>query len=155
MATSTDPHRLLAALRDGGAALHLETVDLCFVVALELRAEDGGLTDFHEDQLVDTFEAVCELTDPGADNPRKRASHAIQRLRDQHLLARLDGGRLTSAGAYTLTDLARRIANFFARDDALTRESLTLLTGTLIGNLGQIRGEAERGEDARLQPLAP
>jgi chromosome partition protein MukF len=41
--------------------------------------------------LVDMFEQVCDVIEPGADNPRKRATHAIQRLREQRTLAALTG----------------------------------------------------------------
>jgi chromosome partition protein MukF len=41
--------------------------------------------------LVDMFEQVCDVVEPGADNPRKRATLAIQRLREKRMLARVDG----------------------------------------------------------------
>jgi chromosome partition protein MukF len=62
------------------------------------------------------FEQVCDTLEPGAENPRKRATPAIQRLRDQRLLA----------------------------DDALTRESPTLLTKTLLGQRAEVRSAAQR-----------
>src|SRR5690606_32769804 len=84
------------------------------------------------------------MVEPGADNPRKRATHAIQRLRDQRMLARVDGAGVVRAGEYTLTGLAAAIVEFFLADEALTRESLTLLTRTLLGQLAEVRGEASR-----------
>lgn len=146
-APSTTSHQLIAALRDAHAAVKLETIDLCFLVALELRAEVDSAPSLEEEQLIDVFEQVCAVIEPGADNPRKRATHAIQRLREQHMLARLDGGRLMSAGEYTLTGLARHIVAFFAKEEALTRESLTLLTGTLISKLAEVEAIAGRAHD--------
>jgi len=76
----------------------LETADLCLLVALRARAEVASLVSFEESLLVDTFEEICVLTDPAAESPRKRATHAIQRLRDQRMLARVDGvGRCVPA----------------------------------------------------------
>jgi hypothetical protein len=63
--------------------LDLKTVDLCFLAGLYLRANKGALASFEEHMLVDMFEQVCDVVEPGADNPRKRATHAIQRLREQ------------------------------------------------------------------------
>jgi chromosome partition protein MukF len=84
------------------------------------------------------------MVEPGADNPRKRATHAIQRLRDQRMLARVDGAGVVRAGEYALTRLAAAVIEHFLSDEALTRESLTLLTRTLLGQLAEVRGEASR-----------
>lgn len=77
--------------------LDLKTVDLCFLAGLYLRANKGALASFEEDMLVDMFEQVCDVVEPGADNPRKRATHAIQRLREQRMLARVDGTGIVRA----------------------------------------------------------
>ena len=96
------------------------------------------------------FEQVCDVVDPGAENPRKRATHAIQRLREQRLLVRVDGAGIVRAGEYTLTRLAAAIVEYFLTDEALTRESLTLLTGILRAQLAEILAAARKaeGEDA-------
>jgi chromosome partition protein MukF len=86
---STDPSRFLASLsRDHSGP---PTTDVCFIAALYLRADKAALASFEEDALIDVFEEVCDLVEPGAENPRKRATHAIQRLREQRMLARVDG----------------------------------------------------------------
>ena len=46
------------------------------------------------------FQQVCDVIAPGAENPRKRATHAIQRLREQRMLARVDGAGIVRAGEY-------------------------------------------------------
>lgn len=155
---ATDPNRLIASLHRSTAALKLDTPDLCFLVALRARAESALLASYEEDVLIDVFEQICEITDPGADNPRKRATHAIQRLREQRLLARVDGAGLVRAGAYTMTRLATAVADFFFEDEALTRESLTVLTGALKAQLAQVRSAAQKAEtpDAwRAEVVAP
>ena len=141
-----DPHRIIAGLARDAVELRLETVDLCFVAALHLRSQHETAVELDEDALIDVFERVCELVEAGADNPRKRATHAIHRLRDQRLLARVDGAGLVSAGAYSLTSLAIAIVRFFLDDDRLTRESLSLLTGAIIATLSELRSAARRAE---------
>ncbi|KYF59951.1 chromosome partition protein MukF [Sorangium cellulosum] len=153
-----DPNRLIASLQRSRAALKLDTADLCYLVALRARAERAALASFEEDLLVDVFEQICEITDPGAENPRKRATHAIQRLREQRLLARVDGAGLVRAGEYTLTRLAAAVVDFFFDDEALTRESLTLLTGVLAAQLVQVLGAARSAATAeawRAEVVAP
>jgi chromosome partition protein MukF len=56
-----------------------------------LRADNAALASFDEDALSDMFEQICDVVERGAENPRKRATHAIQRLREQRMLVRVDG----------------------------------------------------------------
>lgn len=146
----TEPHRLLAGLAHDGVSLDLSTLDVCFLAGLSLRAERDGLASLDEELVVDTFEQVCDLVEPGADNKRKRATHAIQRLRDQRLLARVDATGIVSAGEYALTSLGTAIVQSFLEDEKLTRESLALLTRAVISSLAEIQANAQRatGEEA-------
>lgn len=140
------PNQLVAALSRDRVSLELNTFDLCCVAGLHLRADREGLASFSDEALIDLFEQVCDVVEPGAENPRKRATHAIQRLRNQRMLARVDGGGVTRSGEYTLTRLAAAVVEYFLADEALTRESLTLLTRTLLGQLAEVRGEASRAD---------
>jgi chromosome partition protein MukF len=144
--TSLDPSRLIAALARDQVTLDLKTVDLCFLAGLYLRADRAALASFEEDLLVDMFEQICDVVDPGAENPRKRATHAIQRLREQRMLARVDGAGIVRAGEYALTRLAAAVVEYFLADEALTRESLTLLTGTLRAQLAEVLAAAKRAD---------
>jgi len=153
-----DPSRLIAALARDHVGLALSTGDLCFLVGLYLRADRAALASFEEDALVDMFEQICDVVDPAAENPRKRATHAIQRLREQRMLARVDGAGIVRAGEYALTRLAAAIVEYFLADEALSRESLTLLTGTLRAQLAQILAAARKAEsddDWRAKVVAP
>lgn len=155
---STDPSRLIAALARDQVNLDLKTVDLCFLAGLYLRADRAALASFEEDVLVDMFEQICDVVDPGAERPRTRATHAIQRLRDQRMLARVDGAGIVRSGEYALTRLAAAVVEYFLADEALTRESLTLLTGTLRAQLAEILAAAKRAEseeDWRQRVVAP
>ena len=144
--TSPDPNRLIAGLARDQINLDLKTVDLCFLAGLYLRADRAALASFEEDVLVDMFEQICDVVDPGAENPRKRSTHAIQRLREQRMLARVDGAGIVRAGEYALTRLAAAVVEYFLADEALTRESLTLLTGTLRGQLAEVLAAAKRAD---------
>ena len=140
-----DPARLIASLHHRGTTLDLRTIDLCFLAALHARENEDTLTWIDDETIVDLFAQVCELVEPDADNVRTRATHAIQRLRDQRLLARIDGAGLVRAGDFNLTSLATHIIEFFLQDahDVLTRESLGLLTKELIAKLAEIKRCAE------------
>jgi chromosome partition protein MukF len=137
-----DPNRLLASLAQSGVALELKTLDICYLAALKLRGESGALAAFAEDQLIDVFEQVCQVVEPDGE-ARRRAAHAIRRLRDQRLLARIDGAGVVRAGEYALTRLATAIVDFVLEDETLTRESLTVLTRTLLVSLSSILSEAQ------------
>lgn len=95
---------------------------------------------------MDVFEQVCDTVEADGENMRKRATHAIQRLRDQRLLSRVDGDGLVRAGDYSMTRLASGIVEFFLADEVLTRESLSLLTKALLVSLGQVRAEAKKAQ---------
>jgi len=142
--TRSDPSRLIASLARDQVNIDLKTVDLCFLAGLYLRADMAALASFDEDVLIDMFEQVCDVVESAAENPRKRATHAIQRLRDQRMLARVDGAGIVRSGEYTLTRLAAAIVEYFLADDALTRESLTLLTGTLRAQLAEVLASARK-----------
>lgn len=141
---SAEPNRVIASLARDQVNLDLKTVDLCFLAGLYLRADKAALASFEEDVLIDMFEQVCDVVEPGAENPRKRATHAIQRLREQRMLARVDGAGIVRAGDYALTRLAAAVVEYFLTDEALTRESLTLLTGTLRAQLAEVLAAAKK-----------
>jgi chromosome partition protein MukF len=143
---AADPRSVLAALAKNQPTLQLATLDLCFLAALHLRAGGAALTSFGEEQLAEVFDSVCKLVEPGSEHLRRRATHAIQRLRDQKMLARVDGAGLLRAGEFSLTRLAASIVDSFLQDESLTRESLTLLTRSLRANLIEVRAAAERAE---------
>lgn len=145
--TVVDPSRVIASLARDQVIVDLKTIDLCFLAGLYLRADKAALASFEAELLVDMFEVVCEVVEPGAENPRKRATHAIQRLREQRMLARVDGAGIVRTGDYTLTRLAAAIIEYFLADDALTRESLALLTGTLRAQLAEILAAAKKVTD--------
>jgi chromosome partition protein MukF len=104
-----EPNTLIAALSRDKVCLNLDTFDLCCLAGLYLRADRAALASFEDELLVDLFEQVCDVVEPGAERPRKRATHAIQRLRDQHMLTRVDGAGVVHAGEYALTRLAAAV----------------------------------------------
>lgn len=140
----TDPNALVAALAREQVRLELSNFDLCCLAGLHLRAHRDTLASLDEEAVLDLFEQVCDVVEPGAENPRKRATHALQRLRDQRMLVRVDGSGVVRAGEYGLTRLAAAIVEHFLADEVLTRESLTLLTRTLLGQLAEVKVEASR-----------
>ncbi|MEQ1564516.1 MAG: condensin subunit MukF [Myxococcota bacterium] len=153
----TDPHRLIAGLARAQVKLELGTTELCFLAALYLRSDRAALASFEDDALVDVYEQVCDLVTPGVDSPRRRATHAIHRLREDRLLQRVDGAGLVRTGEYTLTGLAAAVVEFFLRDETLTRESLVLLTRVLHLNLAEIRNHARtaRGDTWSTEVVGP
>src|ERR1035441_7450800 len=91
-----DSARLMGSLHRDGIGLDLKTVDLCFLVALFALARQRALSCFDEETVVETFEQICELIEPGA-NPNERATYSIQRLRDQRLLSPVRSEERSSA----------------------------------------------------------
>jgi chromosome partition protein MukF len=134
--------RQIENLAGRGVALELTTLDLCFVAALRLRSRTQQLTSFSEHELGDVFRDVCALVQPEAAGVARRATAAIQRLRDQRLLSRVDGAGVVRSGAYALTRLATSIVDFHLEEEALTGESLTLLMRTLHTSLSELREQA-------------
>lgn len=148
MSAPTEPSRVLAALAQRRPALALDTLDLGFLVALHLRGQAGAST-FEEATLEDVFAQVCEAIEPAAEQRKKRATYAIARLRDQRLLARVDGHGVVRSGQFALTRLATGIVDFFLEEDVLTRESLTLLAASLRATLTEVREAARAASDER------
>lgn len=142
-----DADALIAGLVSSKASLSLETIDLCFLVALRARLLRESLPSIDEELLVDTFERVCPIVDPGADNLRQRATWAIQRLRSQQILQRVDGAGFLDAGSYALTRLGASIVDHYAHSEALTRESLAHATKVLLGKLADVVADAQRCTD--------
>jgi chromosome partition protein MukF len=142
-----EPTRVLAGLAQRRPSLALDTLDLGFLVALHLRGQAAAGTSFGESALEDVFDQVCDAIEPGAEQRKKRATYAIARMREQRLLARVDGHGVVRSGEFALTRLATGIVEFFLEEDVLTRESLTLLAATLRGTLTEILSAA-RAADA-------
>ena len=138
------PERVLAAFFEKRPALELSTHDLCFVVTLQLKAHEHALPSFTEEQLVDTFEHVCQVVAPDTEQVSARATHTIRRLREQRLLTRVDGAGVARAGEFALSRLASAIVDFYIEDEVLTRDSLDLLARTLLVNLNEVLERARR-----------
>jgi chromosome partition protein MukF len=128
-------------------SLELSTLDICFLVALHVRGEAAGLTAFTEAQLEDVFAQASAVAQPEADQLRRRATHAIQRLRDQRLLARVDGQGVVRTGEFALSRLASGIVLFFLEEDVLTRETLGLLTASLRVAITSVREAAQAARE--------
>ena len=62
-----------------------------------------------EPTLVDVFEEVMTFVDEG--KSRRRATHAIRRLRDQRTLSRVDHAGVVRRGEFALTRLGTAIAD--------------------------------------------
>lgn len=143
---ATDPRVTLSALAKSRLSLDLATLDLCFLAALHLRADGAKLSSFDEERLAEVFEQVLALVEPRAEGLKRRATHTIQRLRDQKLLARVDGAGLMRAGEFALTRLAAAIVECLLQDETLTRENLTVLTRSLRVSLVEVLACAKRAE---------
>jgi chromosome partition protein MukF len=137
-----DPRIVLSALARTHPVVELGTLDVCFLAALHLRAEGAALAAFDQQKLWEVFDEVCVLLEPQSENRGRRATHAIQRLRAQKLLARVDGAGLLRAGEFALTRLAAGIVESFLEDESLTRENLTELTRTLRVSLAEVMTRA-------------
>lgn len=122
-----DPAAALALLATRRPSLELSTLDLGLLVALHARAAATGLGAFTEAQLEEAYAAAAAAIEPDAD-PRRRAPAAIQRLRAQRLLARVDGQGVVRSGEFALSRLAAGIVEFFLEDDVLTQGNLAVLT---------------------------
>jgi chromosome partition protein MukF len=147
--TAEDPRRQIENLAERAVSLELSSLDLCFIAALRLRARSGQVTSFSEQELGDVFRDVCALTQPAAAGVARRATAAIQRLRDQRLLSRVDGAGVIRSGSYALTRLATSIVDFYLEEDALTGDSLTLLMRTLHAGLAELREQARAASTER------
>jgi chromosome partition protein MukF len=144
VSASRTPERALAAIAARKLSLELGTLDICFLVALHVRGEGAGLTAFSEVQLEDVFAQASAVVAPEAEQMRRRATHAIQRLRDQRMLARVDGQGVVRTGEFALSRLATAVVQFFLEEDVLTRETLGVLTHSLRVALAGVL-EAARG----------
>src|SRR6187549_1117020 len=135
------------ALSSRAPKLELSTLDLCFLATLYLRGQSSGHAAFSEEQLFEHFEQAAQVVERDPSSVRKRATHAIARLRQQRLLARVDGAGLLRAGEYALSRLGVAIVSFYLEDEVLTTETLTLLTRTLESSLRDVLLRAHAARD--------
>ncbi|MCE9578079.1 MAG: condensin subunit MukF [Deltaproteobacteria bacterium] len=140
------PEDVIAAVAARRLSLDLGPLDVCFLVALYVRGEGAQLASFTEVQLEDVFAQAAAAIEPGAEIKR-RAAPAIQRLRDQRLLARVDGQGVVKAGEFALSRLATGIVEFFLEEDILTRESLSVLTASLTVAITSVLAAARIASD--------
>jgi chromosome partition protein MukF len=138
----------LLALSSRAPKLELSTLDLCFLATLYLRGQSSGHAAFSEEQLFELFEQAAQIVEREPSSVRKRATHAIARLRAQRLLSRVDGAGLLRAGEYALSRLGASIVSFFLEEEVLTTETLTLLTRTLESSLRDVLLRARATTDA-------
>ncbi|HVY29308.1 MAG TPA: condensin subunit MukF [Polyangiaceae bacterium] len=138
----------LLALSARAPKLELSTLDLCFLATLYLRGQGAGHSAFSEEQLFELFEQAAQIVERDPSAVRKRATHAIARLRAQRLLARVDGAGVMRAGEYALSRLGASIVSFFLEDEVLTTETLTLLARTLESSLRDVLARARTTTDA-------
>jgi chromosome partition protein MukF len=138
----------LLALSSRAPKLELSTLDLCFLATLYLRGQSSGHAAFSEEQLFEHFEQAAQVVERDPSSVRKRATHAIARLRAQRLLSRVDGAGLLRAGEYALSRLGASIVSFFLEEEVLTAETLTLLTRTLESSLRDVLVRANAATNA-------
>jgi chromosome partition protein MukF len=151
LAQQSELNRLLSGLVERRVALSLEALDLGFLTVLFVKARQAQLASFGEAALTDLFEEVCATMEPAAEHRRRRAGHAIARLREQRLLVRVDGHGVVRSGEFALSRLACAIVEFLLEEDVLTRESLTLLSASLQHSVGEVFQSAERAAIASAQ----
>lgn len=147
--TARSNEQILALIAEQRLSLELSTLELGFLVALHLQAQGASLTSFTEAQLEDVFMQASHVLAPDVDQRKRRATHAIKRLREQRLLARVDGQGVLRTGEFTLSRLALGIVEFYLEDGVLTRDSLLLLTNSLRLALGNVVQAAASASDAR------
>lgn len=138
--------QVIASIAERKPALELGPVDICFLIALHVRAEAANLTSFTEQQLEDVFAHASSVVNPGGEHIRRRATHAIHRLRDQRLLARVDGQGVVRTGEFALSRLAIGIVEFYLEEDVLTRQSLRVLLQGLRTAIADVLATARQGE---------
>jgi chromosome partition protein MukF len=144
-----EPKRLIETLAARNLSLELSSLDLCFVAALRIRSRTAALPSFSERELGEVFRDVCALVQPEVSGIARRTTAAIQRLRAQRLLSRVDGVGVVRSGAYALTRLAAAIVDFYLEDEALTGDNLSLLLRTLHAGLSELREQARSAGTAR------
>ncbi len=144
-----DLHTTIAGLARARPSLELRTAQICLLVAMRVRTRDEVLAELDEDRLAALYVEVVEVVEGGSRLPRKKATHALESLRRQGLLSRVDGAGLVRAGDYALTRLGVAIADTWLEDEALTRESLVLLTTALRSNVAELLTLAQTSPDSQ------
>ncbi len=138
---------MISAIANRKPVIDLGPVDICFLIALHVQSEGANLTSFTEQQLEDVFAHASAILQPEAEHVRRRATHAIQRLRDQRMLARVDGQGVVRTGEFALSRLATGIVEFFLAEDVLTRASLQVLIASLRTAITEVREVARTASE--------
>ncbi len=96
-----------------------------------------------EGQLREVFRIVSEVANGDPATLGLRATNAIARLREQHLLVRADTAGIAQGGEYTLTQLGKAVVEWFTAQEGLTRQSLEVMMTRIRADLVQVKAAAE------------
>jgi len=139
-----DIHRIIARLQGqqvDRVTLHLEHVDVAFLVLIATHTVEGEFTPVTEEELKNLYVQACQAIDPTMLRPATAATAAFDRLHRQRVLSRMDGAGMVREGTYVLSALGQHIVDFFVRDEVLDAESLTALLRQIQSRLAEIRAE--------------
>lgn len=147
-----DVTRTLLGFVERRLRLELSTLEIAFLGLLRLRGSEASVATFTEDQLFDAFEHACHVVDPGAENVRTRASHALRRLREQQFLLRVDAAGVVRAGEYALSRLALGVIDFYLEEQVLSRDTLSPITAALAATLSELSSKVKGLSKANVPP---
>lgn len=99
------------------------------------------------ERLQDIFALVSELALGDPATLTQRATRAIARLREQHLLVRGDLSGISREGEYGLSSLGKTLAEWMSEQEALTRESLTTMMTRIRADLADALAAAKQEGD--------
>jgi chromosome condensin MukBEF complex kleisin-like MukF subunit len=130
-------------------SLDVSRADAAFVCGIHAHMGITRQPALEVEELERIFEMVAEasLAATGEAGGPPRAQAAIQRLKKQGLLERVDAKGLASFGQYTLSSLALKLRDDIFEREALNRRSLRILLKRIIADLSPISVAARKGGD--------
>lgn len=135
----------IANVYESGLTMDLDTEMMAFLVGVYAYTRFSNESALSEGDLKEVFSLVNTLSAKDSDTLDRRANNAIERLKRQRLLAKME---LPEGGTYALTTLGKAIGYSYCEDESrYSRRSLSHYTSELRLRLEQVLKDASSGGD--------
>src|ERR1043165_6307362 len=106
-----DITRAIAQLTQYEVSIHLDTVDLVFLMYVDDHCAAAEMSALDLDVLRALYERAYDVAEPAGVRSATAATACVDRLHAMRILARMDGSGLSQAGNFALTLLGQHIVD--------------------------------------------
>ena len=126
-------------------SLQIDQEEAAFLVGIDTWLETTLEPTMDEDKLREIYHIISELSHGDPSTFAARSTKAIARLREQHIIVRVDTAGIIQSGEFTLTQLGKALVGWISEQEGLTRQSLVVMMTRIRADLAEIKEAARRG----------